>query len=433
MFTQFAKAVTSVTIVTVLGMGAALAQAPAKEKKVKDQGEYDLYSQAGKETDAAKRLPVLDSWKEKYPETDFKEERLIIYLSTYQALNQTLKAVEAAKEILAANPREVNALFFLTRYGQIQPPTPDSLATGEKAAMSLPDAEKPANVADAAWAGAKANFALTSLQTLAFIAVHKKEFDKAEKTYGKILETNPTDAQTSYALGSAILAQKKPERYPEALFHIARAASITGTGALPPAVQKPADAFLVKNYNLYHGSDEGLKELRQLAVGPKPMPPSDFTIKDKNTLAAEEEKRFAESNPQLHFWKNMRDALTADNGEMYFESGVKGASLPPESVGKKLKGKLVSMKPALRPKELTLEIEPGKPEVILKFENNLPGKAEVGTDIEFEGIAESFTKSPFTLTLTVEDKDKITGWPAAAAAPAGKKTPSAGKKAPAKK
>jgi hypothetical protein len=36
----------------------------------------------------------------------------------------------------------------------------------------------------------------------------------------------------------------------EALFHIARAASITGTGALPPAVQKPADAFLVKNYNL---------------------------------------------------------------------------------------------------------------------------------------------------------------------------------------
>jgi len=62
-FTQFAKAVTSVTIVTVLGMGAALAQAPAKEKKVKDQGEYDLYSQAGKETDAAKRLPVLDSWK----------------------------------------------------------------------------------------------------------------------------------------------------------------------------------------------------------------------------------------------------------------------------------------------------------------------------------------------------------------------------------
>jgi hypothetical protein len=172
-FTQFAKTVTSVTIVTVLGMGAALAQAPAK--KVKDQGEYDLFTQAGSTTITPdKRLPVLDSWKEKYPDSDFKEERLVLYLTTYQALNQTLKAVEAAKEILAANPKEVNALFFLTRYGQIQPPTPDSLATGEKAAMSLPDADKPANVADAAWASAKANFALTSLQTLALLLFRRR-------------------------------------------------------------------------------------------------------------------------------------------------------------------------------------------------------------------------------------------------------------------
>ena len=82
-----------------MALGTALAQAP-KEKKVKDQQEYDLYKSATTTTDAAKRLPFLDQWKEKYPESDFKEERLVIYQTTYQTLGQTAKAVETAKEIL---------------------------------------------------------------------------------------------------------------------------------------------------------------------------------------------------------------------------------------------------------------------------------------------------------------------------------------------
>jgi len=45
-------------------------------------------------------------------ESDFKEERLVIYQTTYQTLGQTAKAVETAKEILAMDPKEVNALYF---------------------------------------------------------------------------------------------------------------------------------------------------------------------------------------------------------------------------------------------------------------------------------------------------------------------------------
>jgi tetratricopeptide (TPR) repeat protein len=434
-FKKTAKALMSVTVVAVLGMGAALAQ-EAKPKQAKDAAEVELYKQSSPQTNpnAAERLKALDSWKEKYPETDYKLERAIFYALTYQALLQPAKMFEAAKDVLAIDPKEINALGWATALAAQLPATPDTLSTGEKAAQGLLAVEKPAaGVTDTQWAQMKTAYGALAHNTLGFIANQRKQPDVAEQEYGKSLEVDPTQAQVSYSLGSAILAQKKPARYPDALFYLARAASQTGPGALPAAAQKQIDAFFVKSYVAYHGQDDaGLKELRQLAVGPKPMPPAGFSIKDKNTIEQENDAKFTAEHPELAFWVKLREGLTADNGEQYFEGGVKGAALPPPNVAKKLKGKLVSMKPAIRPKELTLEIEPGKPEVILKFDTALPGKADVGTEIEFEGIADSFTKSPFTLTLLVEDKDKITGWPAAAAAPA-KKAPTGVKKAPAKK
>src|SRR5580704_17480556 len=101
---MFNRIPTGLLVLSVMGAATALAQ--PKEKKVKDQQEYDLYKSSTTTADAAKRLPFLDQWKEKYPESDFKEERLVIYQTTYQALNQTAKAVETAKEILAMDPKE---------------------------------------------------------------------------------------------------------------------------------------------------------------------------------------------------------------------------------------------------------------------------------------------------------------------------------------
>jgi len=86
-----------------------------------------------------------------------------------------------------------------------------------------------------------------------------------------------------------------------------------------------------------------------------------------------------------------------------------------------LKGKLVQQKPALKPKELVLSMDEDKPQVTLKLEKPLPGKAEAGTELQFEGVPSEFTKDPFMLTFTVDSKDKIEGWPAQAAPPPAKK------------
>jgi len=430
-FKRIAKTFTCITVVAVIGFGTALAQAPAATgPQWKDQAEYDLFKQATSTTEAAKRLPILDSWKEKYPDSAFKKQRLLIYQTTYQGMANTAKAVETAKEILTLDPNEVNALYFLTNYGQMLPSTADSLATGEKAAQALLALDKaPEGVDAAAWAKMKPDFAVTAHTTLGTIATQKKQYDVAEQQYTKALEIDATKASSSYALGSAILAQQKPERYPEALFHLARAASLTGPGALPPAGQKQVDAFFVKSYIKFHGQDDaGLKELRQLAVGPKPLPPAGFTIKNVNEIEAEKAERAAKENPQLAFWKSfIKDPLAADNGAQYFEGTLKGALIPGTAQPgvTKLSGKLVESKPAVRPKELTLDMDnDGVADVTLKFETALAGKADPGTVIQFEGLPSAFTKAPFMLTFDVEGKEKITGWPAQAAPPPVRRAPS---------
>jgi tetratricopeptide (TPR) repeat protein len=428
-FKPFSTALLSVTVLMTLGWSAAVAQ--PKQPQWKDgQVEYGLYEAVTKAPDAQKRLAALDAWKQKYPESDYKEPRLVTYLATYQQLNQPAKMVETAKEILALNPKEVNALMWLAYFTQTQPPTPESLDAGEKAAQGLIDAQKPETVADAAWQKVKPDFTAVGHNTLAFIATKRKQLDAAEQEYVKTIQsvTNPPcqsgipvcaaslEAVVDWALANTIIAQKKPERYPEAIYYLARAASITGAGALPDASKKQADASLLKVYTAYHGQDDGgLKEIRTAAVS-QPMPPAGFKIKAKHEVEAENEEKFAKDNPQLAMWKKIKDALVAENGSQYWES-LKG-SVPP-----KMKGKLISQKPALRPKELVLSVDEDKPQVTLKLENPLPGKAEPGTELQFEGQASEFTKDPFMLTLDVESKDKIEGWPAQAAPPARKGPP----------
>src|SRR5262249_28113148 len=140
-----------------------------------------------------------------------------------------------------------------------------------------------------------------------------------------------------------IIGEKKPERYPDALFYLARAVSISGPGALPDATKKQVDAFLVKAYTTYHGADDaGLKELRTVASA-NPKQPAGFTIQDKNQIAAGNAAKLAADNPQLALWKNIKDQLTAPTGDQYFNDSLKGTAPP------KLKGTLVKTTPALRP------------------------------------------------------------------------------------
>ncbi|MGH9660021.1 MAG: hypothetical protein ACRD96_15845 [Bryobacteraceae bacterium] len=395
-----------VAVVALVGAGIAAGQ-EKREKKVKDQQEYDLFNEIGKTADPSKRLGLLDTWKQKYPETDFKEERLQFYLGTYQALQQGIKMAEVAKEWLALDPKAVTALYWLTLLTETLPPTPDSLATGEKAAQGLLAAQKPEAVKPEDWAKLKTN--IIAYKTLGFIGSARKDFKTAEQQYTKVLELEPNFAEVSYALGMAIFQQKDPDRQPAVLFHWGRAASLTGVGQFPDAQRQKFDAFFVKAYNTYHGSADGIKEVRAATLA-SALPPRDFNIESIAVIRARSEKEFADKNPQLALWMTVKNKLISD-GQPYFDSEVKGAAIP------KLRGTVVSTKPAARPKEIVVGIEkPDVGEVTLVLETAMTTKADPGTEIEFEGVPSSFNKEPFMVTFDVEGREKISGWPAPAPA-----------------
>ena len=103
-----------------------------------------------------------------------------------------------------------------------------------------------------------------------------------------------------------------------------------------------------------------------------------------------------------------QEALESADGETYFAASVRGAELPT------LRGALVRATPAKKPTELVLALSDATAEeVTLKLSAPLPGDAEAGVQLDFEGTGDSFTANPFRLTL-LSSPEKVNGWPGAA-------------------
>ncbi|MBM3737177.1 MAG: hypothetical protein FJW39_15460 [Acidobacteria bacterium] len=405
------KSITWLTTSVLLLCGSlfvAVGQEQKKEKKVKDQGEYDVYMAATKEQDPAKKLQYLQQWRDKYKDTDYLEDRQVLFIDTYQKLRQGDNMWNASVELLQINPASVPALYFLTTLTtSLNNTSADRLDTGEKAARGLmskiPDIFKASNSPDKA----KEMLGMETLcrRTLGWIEMNRKNNEKAEQEFTDLVKVNPNSGQVAYWLGSVIVAQKKQEKQISALWQFARAAYYTGDDALPEASRKQLQGFLERNYVSFRGKKDGLQDMIDRALK-EPFAPADFKIKSAAEEAAEAYNRMLQEDPQKAMWLNVRNKLTAE-GDSYFNADLKGSALP------KLKGKVVSVTPANRPKEVEVAIWSEGAEVKLLIEDApFPNAAEVGTVIEFEGaVPESYTSEPLLVTAKIE-KAKITGWPA---------------------
>jgi tetratricopeptide (TPR) repeat protein len=393
---------------------------PAAEKKMKDRAEYDLYESIRTGTDPAKKLEALNTWKEKYPQTDYNTERLVFYMGTYQQLQKWPEMMQAAKDLLAADPSNFNALYTLTFYTPVlQNTSADALDTGEKAAQSLlanadkvfAEANKPANVAPDQWTRAKTEAQAIANKTLGWVNMIRKDNAKAEEYFQQSLKLNPNAGEVSYWLGTVILGQRNRERTSEGLYHIARAAAYEGPGALEPNGRKQVNDYLTKSYTAWHGNTTGLDQVKAQAKT-APMPPAGFAITSKADQLKEQiakEEQLKKENPELALWINIRDQLKVPEGKNYFDTGMKGTGMP------KLRGKLVSAKPENKPKELVLAMsDDTTPEVTLTLDTPFTGPAPVGTTLEFNGaMPTSYTADPLMVNMDVE-RANVKGWPASA-------------------
>ncbi|MEQ1883956.1 MAG: hypothetical protein ABL967_02775 [Bryobacteraceae bacterium] len=416
------------------------AQAPA-QKNWKDRAEYDLYTEITKpDATPQARLQNLEKWKAGYAQSEYADVRLKIYLVTYQQMNNHRAAVDTAVEILKAEPNDLAALTEIVGFGlSLVPADPKATlsaankadletvektaayVTGNLDAIYAADKKPPQGMTDDQWAAAKPAMAKFAQFTMARAYVIAKDTEKAEAALTKTLEGDATNTQAAYMLAGLLLGQQKdhPEKMPKAIFFYARAASYDGQGALPAATRTQVDGFLAKAYATYHGSAQGLNDVKTAAKA-SALPPADFSIKSTVDIAKEqEEKRQAalKDNPVVGFWNDIKENLTGDGSAMYWEA-LKDSAVPGGVNGvMKFKGKLVSATPETNPKELMVAVAGEAGDAKIVIEEGLKGKMDPGGEISFSGTAKEFSKDPYVLTFDSEATD-IEGW--TGKAPAGR-------------
>lgn len=446
---SFIKTLTGAAAIAALGavltVGTAQharAQSPAAqpaqpaaqpEKKPKDTGEYDIANEVFKDIQAAtpnwqKAIADLNTWTQKYPDSDYKDDRLLYYQQAYYSMTPPQyydKAVDYGAQLMAKDLKTIfkdpsQYLTILTRTALaaagIPNATPSQLATGDNAATTLLDAlaagVKPAGQTDAQWAPGKKqlqDLANATLQTIAMSpgnqAVRDKDYAKAEQEYTKALQKRPDDGLIAYSLGSAIMNEKDPSKYSRALYAVARGAATDPAkgGIADPAVRTQVDAYLKRVYTTVHGSDEGLDQLKQQALA-SPLPPPDFKIKIGAEIALEKQKAFEAKYPEFALWMGIKGMLTGPDADKNFadmkDTEVKG-----------LKGVVTKGNPDCRSKEVLVSIpdpeqQSAPPDTLtLKLDKPLTGKPVAGTEIKWDGVPAAFTKEPFMLTMSVDQAD----------------------------
>jgi len=387
--------------------GTLLAQSA---KKYKNQAEYQVYDDVTKDMAASnytKALTGLDSWQKNYPDSDYKDDRQILYVLAYSAAKQPAKALDAAAPLMPKQDLEVaNRIKLLftaaTAIQQLPSPTPGEMTTGETAARELLTFNKqPEGVSADAWSQARTQLQAAAKAALLYIALlpgtqamQQNDCAAAETAFTQAVQENPDNARATYELGRSELCLYKtmPRKASPAIFAFARAA------LLDPANEK----YLEKLYGDYHGNDpDGLRQLKDLAAK-SPLPADGFQIKSVTEIAAEKQADFEKSNPQLALWMKIKGALADNNGDQYFASSLQNTQVP------QLRGVLVEAKPACRPKELLVAVplpdaqQALQPEITLKLDKPLTGKPDANTEFHWIGEPTAFTKTPFMLTMDTE-------------------------------
>jgi hypothetical protein len=402
---------------------AACSIALAAEKQLKP-GESEAYNEVVKDLSAtsfAKALADLDTWRQKYPDSDFNDDRSALYVQTYAGTNQPARALDTAGELLSKDlttafpPAAVIRLLYnaVWAISQIPNPTPTELTTGANAAYQLIAYDQPLpGVTAEKWNEARADMRERAAAALLYIAMlpgiqamakQPPDCPAAESAYRKALTDYADKAALSYELGRALNCEAKtmPEKQSPAVYEFLRAATIDPTLGNPGNDKKKIQSFADNAYVRLHGSDEGLEQLRS-QVKDSPLPPADFKIPTATEIAEARRREFENDNPQLALWMKIKGALSDSNGELYFANELKDSAVP------QLKGRLVEAKPECRPTELMVAVPlPGQEqsapvEIRLKLDKALAGKPNLNSEFQWEGIPSAFTREPFLLTMYVE-------------------------------
>ena len=384
---------------------------PGVAQEWTDRAEYDLALAVRGQPGAAERLPLLERWKQQYPNSAARQMRAELALAAAQALGDSGRVLATARELVAtsANHFPGNYWIALLAPGHAAP-SAAVLGEAEQSARRLiatADAYFASGGGKAAGPRQKSEVLALAHRTLGWAAWRRGATEDAEKELATALEIAPRDAEVSAWLGAVLAVQKAPPKQVQGIWHLARASFLDGDGALPANQRRDVRSLLEAAYTSYHGALDGLDEIGASASreAAAVKAPGAFTIETAAEAAQRKaDEHLAATNPQLWTWVRIRRRLTGPEGEAEYKK-LSEAFLPP------LKGYVIRCDADPKPTEAIVGLQDSAAEeIVLKFDAPPARCAEVGVAVEFEGKPVEFTREPFRLSVAVVGS-AVQGWP----------------------
>jgi hypothetical protein len=161
---------------------------PVASKKFRNSGESDLYNAVLRDTnDPAKQIQDLDAWTQRYPHSDFVDDRLYLYLQAYarvkpaqpaRLLDYGAQLINKDVKTVFQDPQQVLVVLYLVTVNAGMAPGSanyEQLKAGARAAQELLDGlptffaadRKPPNVSMADWKKSRSDMEAVARKTLA--------------------------------------------------------------------------------------------------------------------------------------------------------------------------------------------------------------------------------------------------------------------------
>ncbi len=385
------------------GAGAPQAAAAAKQPQWKSRAEYDAFEAFVKQTDPSKRLPLIQAFLQKYPNSDFKANALVAEMQTYVQLDNSAKAIAAAKKVLAANPDQLDALAYLsfTFPYTYKPTDPDAatqlsqgLAEAQHGLEVLQNFKKPPGVTDAQFHAYIQPKRAIFNTAIGFANFQQKNYAAAIAPLQAAMQDRPKDPLTLSLLGQAYISATPPD-FNNGIWYLARAAALAKDASSPNAPQ--LEKFYSQVYESRHGSNQGEKEVLAQA-GSSPAPPAGF-----NVTPPPKHKPTGDKN--LDAFYQLEDALIV-GGDTARQNWKQ---LQDQPIG--LVGTVDSVQPGSDPGTTLVNVditpkaksEAGVYNIQLQDSTQPDAKLlQPGDPVQFQGTLAAYTAAP-TFYLTVSD------------------------------
>jgi tetratricopeptide (TPR) repeat protein len=255
----------------------------AKAPAWKSRAEYDAFTAMNTEKDPNKKIELAEAFIQKFSNSDFKDLVYVTEMQTYQQLNQTDKAIDAARKALEANPDNLPTLRFLSftfpfLYKPDQPDSASGLARADADAHHglevLQKLQKPAGATDEQFQQGVKEFRAVFNSCIGFVALQKKDYPSAITALKAATDDNPSSWYALYWMSLAYL-YSTPRDYDHAIWYGARAVDLAKAGKDPNA--DAWEKFLKQTYVGYHGTDTGLSDIEAQAASAA-NPPDGFKV-----------------------------------------------------------------------------------------------------------------------------------------------------------